>query len=394
MFAARLAAAAAAAVRCARTQLIEDLPTPLAFRVRLNQSYDGIPAQPGEIRFAEDDSRDRAIGLHRCDFETVVDTLWRQRHVPLWVNLAVVGISHTATIIEVVCCGRYTADEDKLYQMPGGTTPFHAVGPVLPPSQDGNRFSIHTRSECWDHQDLDALRSAPNQVWSLRIETSDFDHQMLDAVPDLYNVEIIEHTACTLTSEASAAFTRFPKLRILRLDLEADHFHLGTSPLPALTSLELHGRDTIRLDLSFPKTLPHLRLTAPGVTPTSRSLLRVTDLDLHLSHSTDSAITDLLNAISPTETLSLRGTPVTDSILPILERYHLTRIDLTATQVTTAALNDFRTRHPDCTLFPQPPTPATKSIRAAANWAYQQIQLPRTHNDSGVAEGSPPTTPS
>lgn len=354
VFAARLAGAAAAAVRCARTQLIEDLPTPLAFRIRLNQSYDGIPAQPGEVRFAEDDFRDRAIALHRCDFETVVDALWRRGHVPQWVNLAVAGISNTATIIEVICCDRYTDDEDALYQMPGGTTPFHAVGPVLPPAHDSTRFSIHTRSECWGHEDLDALRSARDQVWSLKIETSDFDHRMLAAVPDLPNVEIIEHTACTLTTEVSAAFTRFPKLRILRLDLEANHFHLGTSILPALTSLELHGRDTVRLDLSFPKSLPHLRLTAPGITPISRSPLRVTDLDLHLSHSTDSAITGLLNAISPTETLSLRGTPVTDSILPILERHHLIRIDLTATGVTTAALNDFRTRHPECTLYPQP----------------------------------------
>ncbi|UGT44121.1 hypothetical protein LTV02_12340 [Nocardia yamanashiensis] len=299
VFAARLAAASAAAVRCARTQLIEDLPAPLAFRVRLNQSYDGIPAQPGEIRFAEDDSRSRAIALHRCDFETVVDTLWRRGHVPQWVNLAVVGISYTATIIEVICCGRYSADEDELYQMPGGTTPFHAVGPVLPPAHDGNRFSIHTRSECWGHEDLETLRSSPDQVWSLKIETSDFDHRMLAAVPDLPNVEIIEHTACTLTTEVSAAFTRFPKLRILRLDLEANHFHLGASPLPALTSLELHGRDTIRLDLSFPKSLSRLRLTASGVTPTARSPLRVTDLDLHLPHSSDGAITDLLNAISP-----------------------------------------------------------------------------------------------
>lgn len=384
IFAERLAAATAAAMQYARVHLIEDLPAPLAFRVRLNQSYDGLPAQPGEVRFPEDSSGDRATALHRCDFDTVVSELWRDGHVPQWVNLAVVGISHAATIMEVVCCGRFTADADELYDMPGGTAPFQAVGPVLPPAHDGTRFSIHARSECWDRADLDMLVAAPDRVWSLRIETDEFDHRMLDAVPDLPNVEIIEHTACTLAGEALAAFARFPKLRILRLYLsKADRFHLGGSRLgtltnlvienlpsrpwahdlrdsaPGLTSLDLRGRDTIRFDGAFPESLHRLSLTAPRVVGAPRSPLRVGHLDLHLADSADSDVIALLHAITPVETLSLRGTPVTDSILPSLEAYRLRGIDLVGTRVSAAALNDYRDRHPESRLYSQPPVEPT-----------------------------------
>ncbi|MFF0637912.1 hypothetical protein ACFYTS_36080 [Nocardia sp. NPDC004151] len=410
-FAERLAAAAAAAVQCARVHLIEDLPASLAFRVRLNQSYDGLPAQPSEIRFPEDSSSDRATALHRCDFETVVGELWRQGHVPQWVNLAVVGASHLATIIEVVCCGRFTADEGQLYNMPGGTAPFHAVGPVLPPAHDGTRFSIHARSECWDREDLDMLTAAPDRVWSLRIETDEFDHRMLDAVPDLPNVEIIEHAACTLAGEALAAFARFPKLRVLRLHLsKADRFHLGGSRLsaltnlvienlpnrswahdlrdsaPGLTSLDLRGRDTVRFDGSFPESFRHLSITAPRIAGATRSPLRVDHLDLHLADSTDRDVLSLLHAITPVETLSLRGTPVTDSILPSLEGFHLEGIDLVGTLVSAAALNDYRDRHPESRLYPQPPAPTTESIRAASRWSGQQIQLARPYNASDAVE--------
>lgn len=398
-------------MQCARAHLIEDLPTRLSFRVRSNQSYDGMPAQPGETRFAEDSSSDRATTLHRCDFETVVSALWRHGHVPQWVNLAVVGISNSATIIEVVCCGRFTADEGRLYNMPGGTTPFQAIGPVLPPAYDGTRFSIHARSECWDREDLDILTAVPDRVWSLKIETDEFDHRMLDAVPDLPNVAIIEHAACTLADEALAAFARFPKLRVLRLHLlEADRFHLGGSRLraltnlsienltnrpwahdlrdraPGLTSLDLRGRDTVRFDGSFPESLHHLSLTAPGIVGAPRSPLRVDYLNLHLADSTDSAVIELLDVISPVETLSLRGTPVTDSILPSLEGYGLARIDLVGTRVSAAALNDFRDRHPECRLYPQPPIPTTESIRTAGRWTGQQIGPTRPHDDSDAVE--------
>ncbi len=384
VFSERLATAAGVAVGYAREQLIEELPAPLVFRVRLNQSYDEFSALPGEGRFPEDSSRDRAAALHRCEFETVVDELWREGRVPEWVNLAVVGISRTATIIEVVCCGRFTADATKLSDMPGGPAPFQPGGPALPPAHDGTRFSVHTRSECWDREDLDMLVEVPDRVWSLTIETDEFDHRMLDAVPDLPRVRVVEHAVCALAEEASTAFARFPELRVLRLYLsKPGRFHFSGSRLdtltelvidnlpdrswvhdlrdsaPGLTRLDLRGRETVRLEGSLPGSLRHLSVTATGVTGAVRSPVRIDHLDLHLADSTDSDVVALLGAITPVETLSLRGTPVTDSILPRLEEYGLRGINLVNTRVSAAALHDYQARHPELRLFPRPPIPAT-----------------------------------
>ncbi len=397
-------------MRYARVQLIEDLPAPLTFRVCLNRSYDGIPAQPGEVRFPGDGSRDRAKALHRCDFETVVGELWRQGRVPQWIDLAVVGVSRSATIVEVACCGRFTDDEDQLYHLRGGTAPFHAVGPVLPPFHDGTRFSIHTRGECWDRDDLDMLVANPDRVWSLRIETDEFDREMLSAVPDLPNVEIIEHAACTLEDDALTAFARFPKLRILRLYLsKSERFHLGHRRLgtltglaianlpnrpwthdlrdlaPGLTSLDLHGQDTVRLDGSFPKSLHRLTLTAPRISAATLSPLQVEHLDFHLADSTSRAITSLLHVIAPLETLGLRDTPVTDSIMQSLEGYRLKGIDLVRTQVSAAALNDYRGRHPETELYPRQPIATTESIQTASPWDSVRIELTKPHDDFGEA---------
>ncbi|GIF70175.1 hypothetical protein Ais01nite_82100 [Asanoa ishikariensis] len=86
MFAARLIEAAAFARTFAQAHVVEDLPEALVFRVRLNQSYDGHPPRPGEVRFPADGGLDRAVALLRCDAETVVAQLWRDGLVPEWVS--------------------------------------------------------------------------------------------------------------------------------------------------------------------------------------------------------------------------------------------------------------------------------------------------------------------
>jgi hypothetical protein len=136
------------------------------FRVRLNQSYDGDPPQPGEVRFPADSAAARAEALHRCDAATVVAELWRDGRVPEWVDVVVVGTTGAETVIELVCCGRFTDDQTRLYHRREGAPPSHVVGPVLPPEHDGGPLSIHTRAECWDRVDLDHLADVAGQATS------------------------------------------------------------------------------------------------------------------------------------------------------------------------------------------------------------------------------------
>lgn len=373
--------AAVASWEIARRYVVEDLPAPLLFRVRLDQSYDGDPAGSGGVGISEDISRRRAAALQRCDFETVVGELWCDGRVPEWVNLAVVGRTGSSTIVEVVYCGRSTADEDRLYHLDEGRPPFHVLGPTLPVQYDGTRFSIHTRAECWDRDDLDIVTGASDRVWALNIMTGEFDGQALAAVPDLPNVEIIEHDACSIESaDGLAAFARFPKLRILRLrlsefgtfDIGPDsrlgaltHLRISNLPnrpwgrrawpdsLPCLTGLDLEASNALWLDGRLPQSLQRLSLTAAHIIGPVQLPHRIGHLGVHLAHGTDEDIATLLDGPTEITSLSLRGTPVTDVVLPNLERYRFDRLDLVGTRVTTAALSDFRAGHPETGLYPR-----------------------------------------
>lgn len=381
VFAARFAASTQAAWQFAQSLVSEELPEPLIFQVRLNQSYDGHAPQPGELRFPEDSTHHRAVALNRCDAETVVAELWRDGQVPEWVNVAVVSETGTATVIEVVCCGRFTNDDSRLYHSQEGAPPFHVLGPALPPRHDGTPFSIHTHAECWHRSDLDQLATASSKVWSFALLTDEFDDDLLSALPDLPCVEIFEHRACTIETEAMSAFLRFPKLRILRLHLrEPTAFHAGAGGgqlgaladltitslpphpwgqemlaevAPRLASVRLSAKETLWLDAAFPSSLHSVSLTATNVVGSTRLPAKLDDLTICLTAATDEDLITLLNGVTHIRSLSLRGTSVSDAIVPVIERYNLDHLDLVDTEVTAATLSKFRAAHPGTSVFPR-----------------------------------------
>jgi hypothetical protein len=319
--------------------------------------------------------------LNSCDAETVVAELWRDGHVPEWINVAVVSETGTATVIEVVCCGRFTNDDSRLYHSQEGAPPFHVLGPALPPRHNGTPFSIHTRAECWHRSDLDQLATASSKVWSLALMTDEFDDHLLSALPDLPCVEIFEHRACTIEAEAMSTFLRFPKLRILRLHLgEPTAFHAGADGgqlgaladltitslpshpwgqgmlaevAPRLASVRLSAKETLWLDAAFPSSMHSVSLTASNIVGSTRLPTKLDDLTICLTAGTDEDLITLLDGVTHIRSLSLRGTPVSDAIVPVFERYNLDHLDLVDTEVTAATLSKFRAAHPGTSVFPR-----------------------------------------
>jgi len=381
VFAARFAASAQAARQFAQSLVSEELPEPLLFRVRLNRSYDGHAPKPGELRFPEDSTRQRAGALNKCDAETVVSELWRDHHVPEWVNVAVVGETGTATLIEVVCCGRFTNGDSWLYHSAEGAPPFHVLGPALPAAYDDTPFSIHTRAECWDRSDLERLATASDAVWSFTLMTDDFDQLLLSAVPDLPHVEIFEHQVCTIGAQALSAFLRFPELRVLRLHLSGPSvFHAGAGGgrlgaltdltitdlpprpwgqdmladvAPHLAKVRLGAAETLWLDAAFPPSVDDVSLRAANVAGSAKLPAKLDTLTLCLTAATDEDLMTLLDGVTHIRSLSLRGTPVSDALLPLLDRYDLDHLDLVGTEVTPAAMSGFRADHPATRMYPR-----------------------------------------
>ncbi|TDB94147.1 hypothetical protein [Actinomadura sp. 7K534] len=385
VFAARFAASVRAAREFAQSLVSEELPEPLVFRVRLNQSYDGHAPHPGELRFPEDSAHHRAVALNRCDEETAVAELWRDGRVPEWVNVSAVSETGTATVVEVVCCGRFTDDDSRLYHSQEGAPPFHVLGPALPPRHDGTPFSIHTHAECWGRSDLEDLAAASGRVWSFTLMTEEFDDRLLSALPDLPCMEIFEHQACAIGAEAMSAFPRFPKLRVLRLLLrEPNAFHVGAGGgrlgalsdltitnlpprrwgqeklievAPHLTSVQLGAKETLWLDAAFPSSLHRLSLTAANFTGPTSLPAKLDHLTIRLTAATDENLIKLLSSVTHIRSLSLRGTPVSDAIVPVLGQYNLDHLDLVDTGVTAETLSRFQADHPGTSMLPRPRPP-------------------------------------
>jgi hypothetical protein len=154
VFEQRLLSAADRARDLASRYVVEPLPAAVWFRILLNQSNDDlVPLRPGEVVFPDDGGLDRAEMLRACGADLAVETLWRGGRVPEWIDVSVVDATDAATVLELLCCGRFTDDESLLYHLREGIAPFHVTSPPLPPGYTGGRFSVHWFAECWDHTD-------------------------------------------------------------------------------------------------------------------------------------------------------------------------------------------------------------------------------------------------
>ncbi|MDI3285785.1 hypothetical protein [Polyangium sp. 15x6] len=131
-FASRLDSASRRARDFARELVVEPLPDEIRFDVVLDASYDKNPLHPDEFVFPDDGERFSRSDLMGLDAATVIDVLFRDGKVPEWINLAVTHEGGGRTFVEVLCCGRFTANESLFYHAGGGVSAFSRARPVDP----------------------------------------------------------------------------------------------------------------------------------------------------------------------------------------------------------------------------------------------------------------------
>jgi ribosomal protein S10 len=120
-----------------------------------------------------------------------------------------------------------------------------------------------------------------------------------------------------------------------------------------LTSVRLSAKETLWLDAAFSSSLHDVSLTAANVAGSTRLPARLDNLTIRLTAAADEDLIALLDGVTHIRSLSLRGTPVSDAIVPVLERYDLDHLDLVDTEVTAATLSGFRATHPATNVFPR-----------------------------------------
>jgi hypothetical protein len=134
----------AASVDFARRYVENDLTETVRFHVLLNQSYDGN-AKADERLYPEDDGRE----FSSLTLEAVVDVLVRDGRCPEWIDVAVEAHGDDHTLMRLLCCGRYTDDESRMFYTRQGTGPFGIKSPNLPFGYaEGTKFRIPKVQPC------------------------------------------------------------------------------------------------------------------------------------------------------------------------------------------------------------------------------------------------------
>ena len=122
------------------------IPDRVQYRVHPNMSYDKTPDGRILTDYPEDS---KIVDGYRIFSEPgeVVDYLWREARVPQWIDVRIQEVTDEFTTIELMCCGRYTADEQLMYYSHWGMGPFGVKGPALPPGwkpdQPNEKFDLH-----------------------------------------------------------------------------------------------------------------------------------------------------------------------------------------------------------------------------------------------------------
>lgn len=125
---------------------------------------------------------------------------------------------------------------------------------------------------------------------------------------------------------------------------------------PALTSVNFSAAGTLWLDGGIGPSVRNMTLTAAEIGGPIRLPVSLDQLTICLLRGTDDDVATLLSGVRHLRSLSLRGTPVTDAIIPVIERYDLSRLDLVSTATTEAALSRFQADHPGTDVYPRTPS--------------------------------------
>lgn len=382
LFERRLREAATVARDFARKFIEEPLPDPILFRLRLNSSYDDNARVGDEIVFPDDSSFEQAARVRLCNEQQVVDALWRDGRVPEWIDLAAIGETGGATLLQLMCCGRFTADEGLLYHAREGRPPFHVTGPTLPVGyQDGQKFSIYDRSERWTLDDVDHLRNQAHKVWSLDLVGQDFGDEALTKLPNLSRMELLELKASSISGHGLAALLRFPKLRVLRIGLDRNEsfripklraklstlelFGISNPPrrpwgfkdfidsAPALKELTFDSQDELFVDGECPRATATLHVNATRIVGGLKPPKTIDAIYAHLREMNDRDVDAWFGSVKQINGLDLSGSRITDAFAEELPaRFGLSYLNVADTNVSEAAVQRIRSAHPKLKLLP------------------------------------------
>ncbi len=130
------------AIDFAEYYVTNNLPKKVIFNVVLNVSKDDPKLKRFDI-FPEDNNKKYSL----IKQQKVVDLLFRNNKIPVWVDINVESIYNNHTVISLFCSGRYSDDSEQYYYNNNGTACFGVKSPNLPVDYiEGEKINLTVRN--------------------------------------------------------------------------------------------------------------------------------------------------------------------------------------------------------------------------------------------------------
>jgi len=392
------------------------LPAKAVYRILLNRSYDANADLTQEWLYPDDSLNGRDVALRECSEEEAVDVLWRQGRIPEWIDAKIVGETGEATLIELTCCGRFTANEDLLYHQSGGHPPFSLKG----------ADHLNSSVSCFSLREFDPLPRIAKQVRFLTLAGDAFDDEVLTRLPRfpyLYGLELRatrvtgsclvdldknqDLDTLTISAHATVAFDfdclpRLPKVERLHLthlsaggwshdklwsklprlqrfvltgqaDLSFDVTGLDAR-VPKLESLELKSgacltvrgqlvrpmsslsfaaKEDLALDCELPATTFSFSLSGRRLTRAPRLGREHSSLSVQLEQPHERDMEELLSGVHHVRAMHFRGMPIDEhTVVRLVKRLEPDYIDIVDTGIGEAAVRKIAALFPAMRMHP------------------------------------------
>lgn len=122
----------------AKQFLKNEMTSNFRYDVTLNGSSDHM-----ENEIFETYSEDDGVVIENLANSQVVDLLFRNNKVPVWIDINVSKSNIEYTTFNLLCAGRYSGDKEALYYHKRGMGPFGIKSPDLPLNlKDGMKYKL------------------------------------------------------------------------------------------------------------------------------------------------------------------------------------------------------------------------------------------------------------
>lgn len=133
-----LQGASLVALKFAERYVKDKLVTDFKYNVIFTPSHQNI--YPDHFAFYPED--DGIIKLNFNDNQ-VVNLLYRNNKIPVWIDISVLKSSRKSTTFNLLCAGRYSDNKEDFYYRDDGSAPFGIKSPTLPINyKEGKKFRL------------------------------------------------------------------------------------------------------------------------------------------------------------------------------------------------------------------------------------------------------------